>query len=875
MFRWTRRRNLLLQEFETHIAMETQENIDAGMTPEEAQHAARKKFGNVLLAAERSRAIWGGIWIERLLQDLRYALRGLIGAPGYTVTLLCTLMLGLGCVTTMLAMVDSILVRPLALPHADELVQLYGEDRAEGTSASPRALSYRVFDELRRGTHAFAGVSGYNTMIRPVTAPDGTRITLLTEVTQDFFPVLEIHAKLGSLISTAGTERGVDVSYEFWQERLHGDPHAVGSSIKIGDETRTVIGVLPLGFHVPQGTGAPVVYLPIHVNASGEDDFKIESALVIARLRRDVSEEQGLADAQRVFSYVDRKYGEQYRHLRIRSYRELVVGDLQRPLFALLGGVGVLLLIACANAANLQIGRAASRMPEMATRLALGASFARLLQQLVTESVLVSVAGAVLGGGLSYAAIALVRHAYGHEYARFDELALHPIVLCCAGALAIAVGIAASLAPLLTIRRQTAGRSNAKNVTRRSRLPGMLVALQVALTCVLLAVSGLFVRTLQALENVRLGFDPHGVTTLVLMPEKQNQDPDLSRNIETRLLERFATLPGVQSATMQTEVPFSNYNVALNGTTEVDGRAFHQGDSAFYSMVSTNFVQTSGIRLLRGRGFQAADETSSSIGVLVNEAFVKSFLDQREPVGSTLRFHRNPGDKDDDLPFLQPMTVIGVVENEIQGNDLGAPFEPMVYLDYRQLPAGSLLGMVFSMAAQYAVRSSLPPATLASELRSAIQKEAPSMVEMSLRPMEEGVAQSLGERRLALRLVSGFGLVALVLSAVGIYGVLAYSVALRRREIGIRMALGSTRSKAAGLVMQQAGIMALLGLAPGVAAAWAAGAAVRSFLYGVKAFDPLTAGAVGGTMLLVIAAAAAFPAMRAAQVNPVETLRAE
>jgi len=221
------------------------------------------------------------------------------------------------------------------------------------------------------------------------------------------------------------------------------------------------------------------------------------------------------------------------------------------------------------------------------------------------------------------------------------------------------------------------------------------------------------------------------------------------------------------------------------------------------------------------------------------------------------------------------MSVVGVVENEVQGGDLGAPYEPMVYLDDLALPKGSFLSQLFSMSVQYAVRSALPTATVASELRAVVKQDAPTMVEMSLKPMEEEISESLGQRKLALRLVAGFGIVALILSAVGIYGVLAYSVALRRREIGIRMALGSTRQNAAWLVVRQAGKMILLGLVPGIAGAWAAGHAVRSFLYGVKAFDAETLVAAGAVLLLVAAAAAFIPAIRAAQIDPVDTLRTE
>ena len=834
MFGWNKRRMELLQEFETHIEIETQENIEAGMPPEEAEQAARKKFGNLLLAAEQSRALWGGLWLERLLQDLRYAVRSLSAAPAYTAALVCTLVLGLGCVTTLLAIIESTLIRPVALPDSDRLVQIYGMDQTQGASASPHALSYAAIDELRRNSHSFSGVSGYNTMVRPVAAADGTRITELVEVTTDFFETLGVRARLGRAFAPSDAKAPmVVVSDEFWRERLNADPEAVGSTIKVSGQLRTVAGVLPPGVHVPQGTGGAVVYWPLWVNAAGEDEFKMESAATIARLKADVSQQRALADAEGIFAHSTHKYAEQYRHLGMRSYRDVVVGYTQRPLLTLLGGVGVLLLIACANAANLQIGRAAGRMPEMNVRSALGASFARLLQQLMVESMLISLVGAAVASVLAYAAMQLVRHTYGQQFPRFDELSIHPVVLAGTALLAVLVGVLASVAPALSVRRQTAA-ANSRTVTQTPRLPALLVALQVALTCVLLVVSGLFVRTLQSLENVNLGFDAHNVTTLVAMPENQNEDPQLARQIATRLLHRFESLPGVQSVTLQTEVPFSSYSMTLNGSTEITGRGYQQGDAAFYSLVSTNFVQTSGIHLLRGRGFLPADESSAGVVVVVNQAFVQKYLQMRDPMGASLRFHRNPGETDADLPFVEPMTVIGVVENEVQGGDLGAPYEPLVYLDYLQLPQSSFLGEVLTMSNQFAVRSALAPATLAAELRTSLRQEAPTMAEMNLRSMQDGIAQSLGERRLALRLVAGFGVVALVLSAVGIYGVLAYSVALRRREIGIRMALGSTRPRVAGLVLRQAGTMALLGLVPGITGAWAAGFAVRSFLYGVK-----------------------------------------
>ena len=878
MFGWTSRREKLLEEFENHLEIETQENIDAGMPPEEARHAAMRKFGNMLVAAETSRRVWGGVWLERLQQDLRYALRSLIRYPAYSVTLIVTLVLGLGCVIAMLAIVESVLMRPVALPHSSRLVQIY-EGEPQGTYASSRAISYRELEDMRRGTQSFTGLSGFNTMVIPVGAADGARVTELVEATPDLFATLGIQPGHGRLFGPGDEKKSlIVINDEFWRERLHADPRAIGSTVKVSGKARTVIGILPAGLHFPQGTGGPAAYLPISLSPAGEDEFTYESASIIARLKPGISMHQALADAQTVFAHAgptDAISGARPKTALVMvSYRDSITGDMRRPLLAILGGVIVLLLIACANAANLQIGRAAGRVSEMRVRSALGAGFSRLLQQLAVESLLVSLFCAALGGALAFAAVAVVRHAYG-SFPRFDEIAVRPAVLAAAALLAILVGVASSLAPALSIRRQATGAFNTRSVTRSSPLPGILVALQVALTCVLLVAAGLFIRTLRSLENVRLGFDPHNVTTLVLMAENQRQDTELSRQIETRLLHRLEALPGVQSVAMQTEVPFSSYNMSLNGTTEVVGRAYHDGDSAFYSLVSTGFVRASGIHLLKGRGFLPGDEDSGNVVVLVNQAFVEKYLHGRDPVEANLRFHRDRGETDADIPFAHPMTVIGVVENEMQGRDLAAAHEPMVYLNYLQLPKESMLSLVFNMTAQYAVRSTLAPAALAAEMRAAVRQEAPGMVEMSLGSMENGISESLGQRRLALRLVAGFGMVALILSAVGIYGVLAWSVALRRREIGVRMALGSSRAGVARLILRRAGTMVFFGLIPGIAGAWAAGHAIRSYLYGVRTLDPITLLAVGLLLLLVSVAAAALPALRAAHVDPVETLRAE
>jgi predicted permease len=383
------------------------------------------------------------------------------------------------------------------------------------------------------------------------------------------------------------------------------------------------------------------------------------------------------------------------------------------------------------------------------------------------------------------------------------------------------------------------------------------------------------VRTFHALESVGLGFEPHGVTSMVLMPTNPHQSPGVSRELDRRLLERFAALPGVEASALQSSVPFSNFNIQMDHTIEVNGRTFQKGDSTRFSLVSTNFVRGIGMHLLRGRSFLPRDDGSSAVVCLVNEAFVQQFLQGRDPIGASLRFHRNPGDKDADMPVAGAMTIVGFVNNELQGGSLGAQFEPMIYLDYRQLPVNSPVAPFFGFVSEFAIRSRLPQDALNKELRTAVNEVAPEMAELSLRPMEQSIADSLGERRLALRMVSSFGIAALLLATIGIYGILAYSVAQRRREIGIRMALGSSRGGATWLVTQQAATMFALGLVLGGLASFPAGRTVRSFLFGVHSLDPLTIAVTAFVLAVVCTGAAAIPAWQAARVDPAEVLRAE
>ena len=805
--------------------------------------------------------------------DVRYAFRTLKGAPGYAATLMLTLSLGLGAATTMLAIVNSVLLRPVMLPHPEQMVVLLQEIHGN------REYSFS-FDQIRalnERLKLFTAVSGYSSLPRPVSSADGSQIAIVTRVSPNFFRMLDVQAKVGRMFREADMAAPVAVvSDAFWHDRLHSDRRAIGSTIKVAGEPFTVVGIAPQGIHFPQNLDGPQAFTLEKMISQRQDSELNDAVSVAARLRPGISIQQAQEEARAVFSHMGGASGSDRGVLLLQPYQSYLTGDVRPALLSLFGGGMILLFIACGNAANLQIARGAARISEMTVRSALGASRSRLLQQIVTESVVVSLLGAAFGLLLSYGLVSEIRSAYGQKFPRFDELAIDTSTFFLCALLAAIVGTLASIAPATNVLRHTGtSRDASARTVTRSRVPGGLVVAQIALTCVLLIVTGLFVRAFHALQRVGLGFEPNGVTSMVLMPENPHQRPEVSRQLDTRLLERFAALPGVEAAALQSSVPFSNFNIQLDGTTDVNGRTFQKGDSARYSLVSANFVKGIGMHLLRGRSFLPQDDGSAAVVCLVNEAFVRKFLQGRDPIGIDLRFHRNPGDQDADMPLTGTMTVIGVLNNELQGGSLGAQFEPMVYLDYRQLPANSPIAPYFAFASEFAIRSRLPPDVLSKELRKAVNEVAPQMAELSLRPMEQSIADSLAERRLAMRIVSCFGIAALLLATIGIYGVLAYAVTQRRREIGIRMALGSSRGSATGLVIRHAATLFILGSVLGGLASLPVGHVVRSFLFGVSWLDPLTIAITASVLVVVCTGAATIPAWRAARVDPAEVLRAE
>ncbi len=861
-----RRYDELSESIREHLDEKIADLIDRGLTREEAERTARREFGNATLIEERSREVWQWSTMENLFTDTRYALRGLWAAPVYAATVMLTLALGLGAATTMLAIVDSVMFRPVDLPHPQQLVTL----SFTNATGEDRLFTRAQLDSFGRSVPAFAGVLNYTAIPNPVTTPNGIAMSSVMKTSANFFQLIGVPAHIGRTFRDEDSKANVAVvSNAFWRESLHSDSKVLGTKLTVYGRIVTIIGVMPDRFFFPPSTlDAPTVAVPFEIDVTDFPDV-----FSIARLRDGVAVRQAERQLQAVFAHDGANAGDR---VSVRSYRATVISDEQPALIALLSASLILLLIACANAANLQIVRGTSQAGRMSLRSALGASRLRLLQQVVTESVTTSLLGAMGGLVFAWGVVRWARDMYAHQYPRFNELAVHPAVFVECTVLAILTGLLAALAPSINMLRST-NRNRASQATRtasRMRLSGILVVAEVALACVLLVTTGLLLRTFRALEETPLGFDPHNVTAVVLM----NTDPTIggraARQVTDGILDGLITLPGIEAGATQTSIPFSSFNMVV-GPVGISGTAVPNNASALISLISDGYSSTMHTPMLEGRSFQSTDHEGTLGVCIVNQSFARRFLGGQQSLGRILEFPRDDPKSPDDRFIKQPLTVIGVAADEIAGTAIGT-VSPTVFVNYDQFPTDSeVAGFILGLAPQFAVRSTLPRATLEREIRTVLKQKAHGMAVMSITPMEDSMQKSLSERRLAVRLASYFGVTALLLAAVGLYGVLSYTVTQRQREIGIRMALGSSRLRVVHLVLWQAGIMITGGLLLGLLGAWPAGHVIGAFLFGVRPLDMLNLLATAGLLLVVCVVAAALPSWRAAQVDPMEALRTE
>jgi putative ABC transport system permease protein len=817
---------------------------------------------------------YGEILVKSTLHDLRYAARGMRRAPAFTLVVLVTLGLGIGASTSIFSVVDGILLRPLPYPDSGRLVELFRTE--EG---GPRDnFSGANYLDIKRQSSSFAGLAGHRNLRYTVLFNDTPSLINGASVTSDFFDVLGVRAAIGRTISAASDPPGTDpvavLSYGTWQGQFGSDPGVLGQTLQAGGSSFTIVGVMPPRFDFPDDVSF-WVSSPYEVPESPvdiDDDPALVRNLswfnVVGRLAPGVTIGQAQSEMTLVAERISQEYPAVDEGTLVVPLHESLVGDVRGSLLVLLGAVGLLLLIACANVANLLLVRAAGREREIAVRVALGAGRLRILRQLVTESVALALTGGAIGFVLALWGTEVLLSLAPEGIPRVAEVGTDLRVLGFTLSTALATGVIFGLAPAIQSLAPASWRFASQGGMRqttshgRNRLRRALIVGEVAVSLILLVGAGLMVRTLATLTAVDPGFDGENVLTArVWIPATKYEEDDEIIAFYREALDRVGAIPGVLSASGVLSLPV---NAGINGTFtfEIEGReSADEADSpiAGFQVASSHYLETLGIPLLRGRWFSDSDDYDAPSVVVINQALAERYWPNEDPVGKRLTWG-DPTAEDTDWA-----TIVGIVGNT-RHFGLDQPPRAEIYQPYLQ---GSLPYLTL------VVKSEVAPSTLTGAVRRAVMEVDPEQPLSGVATMEQVIFDSLGSRRFNMLLLVVFAVTAVVLAAVGLFGVLSYSVSQRSNEIGIRMALGARTVGVVGGVMREGVGLALLGLGIGIPSALGLTRLMRSMIHGVSETDPAVF-AVGAALLVAIASlASCVPALRASRVDPMEVLRVE
>jgi predicted permease len=866
------------EEIRAHLEMEIERNIADGMSPENARRAAMRSFGSVALSKEDSREVWGLRALEVLWQDLRYGVRILLKSKGFTAVAVLSLALGIGANTAIFSLVDPILLRLLPVKNPEQLVVIKSvNERGEENYEH----HYSLFEQLRAHTQVFSGIyanGGVHSvdMVGPESGNQTEKANLML-VSGEYFQVLGVNAVLGRTLTAAdnqtlGAHPVAALSYSFWQRRFAGDPAVIGKVVSLKKQPFIIIGVTAPEFFGAEVGRAPDIWAPLmmlnvvfkdRADLSDIDDYGLE---MMARLQPGVSEEQAQAALD---LFLGQNKSEPGAH-KVGKASKIVLSPgrrgtpffrdwISQPLRILMAGVGLVLLIACANVANLLLARAARRAPEVAIRLTIGAGRFRLVRQFLTESALLAAAGAVLGLIFAWWGCRVILALISEYDSAFSLGPISVIPNARVFGFTISVALFATfifgLAPALIATRQDLNTVLKVGTRRRGRLS--LVIAQVALSLLLLTGAGLFVQTLNNLRARDFGFDAERFIQGRIVAEDAGYKKDQIPGLYSRILERLNSAPGVRSATMS-DVGFLYYIstmccIAVEGYTDrPDENRKIQTNS-----VRPGYFQALGLPILLGRDFTpqdvSGDPKKSPSVVIINETMARYYFGTANPIGKRI------GDFDkQSRPFKYTTEIVGVAKDTVY-TDLRA--RPRVL--YYPGQTGNLL----------VARVAGPAAQIVATIRREVQAVDKNLVIDDLYTSSQLLDQNLFLERLLAKLSSFFALLALLLACVGLYGVMSYDMARRTHEIGIRMALGAQRRDVVGLVLRETMLMVVIGVIIGLGAALAFTRLLTRLLYGLTPNDPLTI-ALAGMLLLTVAALAGYlPARRAARVDPMVALR--
>ena len=814
------------------------------------------------------------------MNDIRFAFRQLFKEPRFTIIAVLALAIGIGANTAIFSVVNAVLLKPLPFPQPERLVAFGSVDRrlqSEGLNS----MSYPDFFDFRAQNKTFEKIAIHRRESLALAGNGPAQSLRAEKVSGEFFDVLDVHPMLGRTFGrdeekAGGGPNGLTVvlSHAFWQQQFKDERSVIGKAITLDGQPYTVVGVMPAGFAFPIDADPADVFVTIAKDASTLDGTKPEteqrgnhSLQGIGRLKPDVSAAQADADLRTISAALTQQYPDSNSHFSagVAPLRENLVGDVQRGLYVLFGAVGCVLLIASANVANLLLARATVRQKEMALRSALGASRGRIIRQLLTESVLLAGLGGLCGLVLAAWGTDLLVSLIPDSIPRSQDIRLDGAVLAFTFFASLGTGVLFGLAPALqTSRLDLRGALNDSGRGTSSgghhRLRNTLVVVEVALALLLLTGAGLLLQSFARLSRVNPGVQPERLLTAVItLSNTAYPKPENVALFQEQLLTRIRALPGVRNASTVFPLPLSGSNVTTSFDLQEHPKPEGQRDASPIRVAGSDYFQTMGVSLVRGRLFDSSDRFESKQVMIINERFAEKFFPGENPVGK--RMQPSFSLTDDDGPMRE---IIGIVSN-VKHQSLRTDFTPEMYVPATQFPIGFLSLVVRTTTSQ--------PTALTTSIRNVLGQIDAGVPLTRVRLFDDYIARSLARPRFNAFLLSIFAGVSLLLTAIGIYGVMAYSVAQRRQEIGIRMALGAQKGDVLRMIVGGGIRLTALGVVIGITAAYALTRLLGNLLYGIGSFDAATLGAVAFLLGAIALLACWLPAQRAAAVNPLSALR--
>jgi predicted permease len=860
-------------ELDDHLAMLTEENLSRGMAPEKAKRAARIRLGGQTQLKETNRELHGLPFLETFLRDTRFALRMLRKNPGFTAVAVLTLALGIGANTAIFSVVYAVLLKPLPFANPDQLFTAFQANTQQGIAET--GCSYPNFEEWRAQNHVFSELAGIVAHQLTLTGRGEPSVVNTSVVTPELFTLLDVKPLMGRVFFPQDGKQGaapvVLISEDLWRGRFGRDPGIIGTSIDLDKRPFTVIGILPAAFRTPffnnkQEVWIPLVQDPVFSAFMPQRGVHLLPALV--RLKAGVSVVQAEAEMDAISGRLAAEFPAENSGWTVRlvPLQKEIVGDVRTELLVLLGAVGLVLLIACANIANLLLSRATSRSKEIAVRTTLGAGRVRIIRQLLSETAVLGLLGGTVGIALAYWGVKALSSLLPSSLPQMNPIRVDYFVLGFALLLSAIASVAFGLVPAMfaanadiqnTLRE--GARSGESRNRRRAR--SFLAIAEISLAMVLLVTAGLLLRSFARLTSVGPGFDSqHLIKADISLPQFQYSTPQQWAAFSEKFLAGIQSDPGLQDSAVVVPRPIVDPNVNLPFDIVGNPPSFEGASrTASYVSVSPDYFRVMAIPLLAGRVFNQHDVSSAPRVSIISEAMARLYFPNQNPLGKqiTFGFPRGSGGATREI-----IGIVGNVRDVALGQDPGA----MMYVPFAQAPL---------WGANLVVKSTLSTSSVAAAIRQEVQKIDKDLPVTDVRKMPDLIDASVAQPRFRMFLLGLFAVMALVLAATGIFGVISYSVSRRTNEIGIRVALGASRKTILGMILREILIVTLAGLAVGLPSALAASHLVGHMLFNVSANDPATLAGVACVLAAVAALAGFIPARRAMRVDPMVALRHE